>query len=263
MVASRLRELHHPFFQCFTFGAPVAFQDGGASGVSRKRKENENDTGYRDPDVRFGLRAVSQLAGRRSGAPGNYPPAGGYGVPPNGYPAQGQDPYSVGAGVGAPGAYPPAGGYGVPQGAYPAQAVCGPGYIWINGYTDANGYFVDGYCAVPPFAGAYWIAPGYYGGRFVGGYWGRGGYGYGYGVRGGYGGNYGIRGGYGAGARVGGGYSSGFRAPAASARSFQSQGGYRGGGSAMRSGGSAMRSGGSSHGGGSSRSGGSGHGGRR
>ncbi len=179
-----------------------------------------------------------------------------------------QYPNSADAGVGAPGNYPPAGGYGVPAGAYAAPAACGPGYVWINGYNDANGYFVNGYCTVPPFSGAYWVAPGFFGGRFVAGYWGRGGIGYasGFGVRGGYGANYGVRGGYREGSHVAGGYASGFRAPAASARSFQSrgvapsfhsQGSYRGGGSTTRGGGSAMHGGSSGHGGGS------GHGGRR
>ncbi len=182
-----------------------------------------------------------------------------------------QDPYPVGAGAGGPGydpsagAYPapgpgapgtyPAdggGGYGAPAGAYAAPAVCGPGSVWIDGYTDANGYFVNGYCAVPPYAGAYWVAPGFFGGRFVAGYWGRGGPGYrlGYGpaigFRGGYGRNYAIRGGYTAGAHFSGGYGNGFRAPAAAApsvrapaaNSFRSQGSYRGGGSALHGGGS-------------------------
>jgi hypothetical protein len=157
-------------------------------------------------------------------APGNYPPEGGYGAPSSAYPAPGQ---------GAPGSYPSGGGYAAP-------AACGPGYVWIDGYTDGNGYFVNGYCTAPPYTGAYWVAPSFFGGRFVAGYWGRGGIGYasGFGVRGGYGANYGVRGGYREGPRVGGGYGGGFRAPAASARSFHSQGSYRGGGSATRGGGS-------------------------
>jgi hypothetical protein len=195
-----------------------------------------------------------------AGAPGYDPSAGGYGAPSSAYPAPGQDPYPMGAGAGAPGNYPPAGGYGAPAGAYAGPAACGPGYVWIEGYNDANGYFVNGYCAVPPFSGAYWVAPGFFAGRFVAGYWGRGGLGYapGLGFRGGYGANYGVRGGYSAGSRFGGGYANGFHAPAASARSFRSQsaapsvhsqGSYRGGGSAMRGGGSAMHGGGSGHGG--------------
>lgn len=149
-----------------------------------------------------------------------------YGAPSSAYPATAQapvpDPYSVGGGV-APGA-------------------CGPGYVWVDGYTDANGYFVNGYCTVPPFVGAYWVAPTFFGGRFVPGYWGHGGIGYGPGfsVRGGY--DYGFRGRY-----RGDGYARGFRAPAPPAANFRSQGaapsfrspgGYRGGGSAMRGGGS-------------------------
>jgi hypothetical protein len=199
-------------------------------------------------------------AGAGAGAPGNYPRADGYGAPSSAYPAPGQDPYSMGAGVGAPGNYPPAGAYGAPASAYAAPAACGPGYVWIDGYNDANGYFVNGYCTVPPFSGAYWVAPGFFGGRFVAGYWGRGGVGYasGFGVRGGYAADYGVRGGYREGSHVAGGYANGFRAPAASARSFHSQGiapsfhsqgSYRGGGSATRGGGPAMHGGGSGHGG--------------
>jgi len=109
--------------------------------------------------------------------------------------------FSVGVGIGAPGYYPPAGVYGAP---------CGPGSVWIDGYNDGNGYWVDGYCAVPPYGDAYWVAPGFYGGAWVGGYWAHGGYGF----RGGYGG--GFRGGYSNGFR--GGYGGGFR------------GGYGGGG---------------------------------
>jgi hypothetical protein len=233
----------------------------------------------------------SNPSGAGAGAPGNYPPAGEYGVPSNTYPAPGQDPYSMGgaggpgnyapgagnypsgpgnypAGPGnypaGPGNYPPGGGYAA--GAYAAPAACGPGYVWIDGYNDANGYFVNGYCAVPPFSGAYWVSPGFFGGRFVAGYWGRGGIGYGsrFGVRGGYGPNYGVRGGFREGAGVARGYAGGFRAPATSGGSFQSRGsfhpqvvapsshsqsGYRGGASATRGGGSAMHGGGGGHGG--------------
>jgi len=195
-----------------------------------------------------------------AGAPGNYPPESQDEAPSSAYPAPGQDPYSMGAGVGAPGTT----GYGAPVGAYAAVPVCGPGYAWIEGYNDANCYFVNGYCAVPPFSGAYWIAPSFFGGRFVAGYWGRGGgYRSGFGVRGGYAANYGVRGGYRESSHVAGGYANGFRAPVASPRGFQSQGaapsfrsqgGSRGSGSATRGGGSA-RSGSSGHGGGSGRGG--------
>ncbi len=143
-----------------------------------------------------------------------YPPEGGYG-PSSAYPALAQDPYSMG-GASAP--------------------ACGPGTVWIDGYNDPNGYFVNGYCTAPPFIGAYWVAPRFFGGRFVAGYWGRGGYGA----------NYGVRGEYREGSHAGGGYASGFRAPAASAPSFRSQGNYRGG---YRGGGTATRGGGSGHGG--------------
>jgi hypothetical protein len=124
-----------------------------------------------------------------------------------------QDPYSTGAGVGAPGYYPPAAAYAAPP-------ACGPGTVWIDGYYDANGYFVNGYCAAPPFSGAYWVAPGFFGGRFVAGYWGRGG--------GGYAPGFGFRGGYGGGSHFEGshfadGHANGFHAPAAAPQSFRSQ----------------------------------------
>jgi hypothetical protein len=148
-------------------------------------------------------------AGPNPGATENYPPARAN--------APEQGPYSVGPGAGAQGYYPP--------------AACAPGSVWIDGYNDANGYFVNGYCTVPPFVGAYWVAPGFFGGRFVAGYWGRGGLGFGYapgfGFRGGYGPNYGFRGGYSAGSRL-------------AAPNFRAQGSYRG---------SAMRGGGAGHGG--------------
>ena len=163
--------------------------------------------------------------------------------------AQGQ--FSAGVSVGAPGYYPP-------PGAYDAPPPCGPGSVWIDGYTDASGYPVNGYCAVPPYSGAYWVAPGYFGGRFVAGYWGRG-YAPGFGFRGGYGGGYAFRGGYDRDSHFQGGYSNGYRSAAPNVRSqggynnfrsqggasnsFHSQGSYRGGGSAMRGGG------GSGHGG--------------
>lgn len=47
----------------------------------------------------------------------------------------------------------------------------GPGYVWIDGYYDAYGNWYDGYWALPPYAGAYWIAPRMATGRFVTGYW--------------------------------------------------------------------------------------------
>ena len=48
----------------------------------------------------------------------------------------------------------------------------GPGYVWIDGYYDEFGNWYDGYWALPPYAGAYWIAPRFTGGRFYAGYWG-------------------------------------------------------------------------------------------
>jgi hypothetical protein len=48
----------------------------------------------------------------------------------------------------------------------------GPGYVWVDGYNDGYGNWVNGYWSLPPYAGAYWVGPSYAGGRFVGGYWG-------------------------------------------------------------------------------------------
>jgi hypothetical protein len=48
----------------------------------------------------------------------------------------------------------------------------GPGYLWIDGYNDEYGYWVEGYWELPPYAGAYWVAPRYEGPRFFAGYWG-------------------------------------------------------------------------------------------
>ncbi len=230
---------------------------------------------------------------------------GGYNQQPYNPQAYGQQGYGQQGGYAQQAQYPvqaPAyGAYGAPQTVYTAP-VCGGGSVWIDGYYDVNGYFVNGYCAVLPFADAYWIAPRFFGGRWTAGYWGHRGYGYG----GGYGGGYGFRGGYenrgfgergfvnrgyaapNAGARFnggfsgGGGFSSGFRsqaapsfrapggAPSAPAQSFRgpSGGGFSSGGS--RSGGSfnggmsgGHSAGGFSGGGSRGGGGGSGHGGRR
>ncbi len=48
----------------------------------------------------------------------------------------------------------------------------GPGYVWIDGYYDDYGNWYDGYWAMPPYVGAYWIAPRRTGGHFFAGYWG-------------------------------------------------------------------------------------------
>lgn len=141
-----------------------------------------------------------------------------------------------------------------PSGAYAAPPLCAPGNVWITGY---NG--VDGYCAVPPYSGAYWIAPGYFGGRFVAGYWG--------GPRG-FVGGYGFRGGVGfaghtefRGGAVGGRAFTGnnFRGGAVGGQSFAASNNFRGGaqgarsfngGSSFRGGAPSGRSGGFAHGGG-------------
>ena len=47
----------------------------------------------------------------------------------------------------------------------------GPGYLWIEGYRDGYGDWYEGYWALPPYVGAYWIAPRFTGGRYFEGYW--------------------------------------------------------------------------------------------
>jgi hypothetical protein len=74
--------------------------------------------------------------------------------------------FSIGIRVGAPRYYE-----SVPVVAY--RPPCpGPGYVWIDGYQDAYGNWFDGYWAVPPYAGSYWVAPRFFGGRSYAGYWG-------------------------------------------------------------------------------------------
>src|SRR5262249_21898348 len=48
----------------------------------------------------------------------------------------------------------------------------GAGYVWVDGYYDGYGNWFDGYWALPPYAGAYWVAPRFSDGRFYAGYWG-------------------------------------------------------------------------------------------
>lgn len=77
--------------------------------------------------------------------------------------------FSIGVNVGGPrGYYAP-----TPVAVAAYRPACpGPGYIWIDGYNDEYGNWIDGYWSLPPYAGAYWIAPRFYGGRFFAGYWG-------------------------------------------------------------------------------------------
>lgn len=75
--------------------------------------------------------------------------------------------FSVGVNFGSPGYYPPA-----PAAVAYRPVAPGPGYIWVDGYNDAWGRWVEGYWASPPYAGAYWVAPNFSGGRFIAGYWG-------------------------------------------------------------------------------------------
>jgi len=48
----------------------------------------------------------------------------------------------------------------------------GPGYVWVAGYYDQFGNWYAGYWALPPYAGAYWVAPQFVSGQFYAGYWG-------------------------------------------------------------------------------------------
>jgi hypothetical protein len=47
----------------------------------------------------------------------------------------------------------------------------GPGYVWVEGYYDPYGDWIDGYWSLPPYTGAYWVAPRYTSGRYFTGYW--------------------------------------------------------------------------------------------
>ncbi len=47
----------------------------------------------------------------------------------------------------------------------------GPGYIWIDGYYDEFGNWMEGYWALPPYTGAYWVAPRFVDRHFYAGYW--------------------------------------------------------------------------------------------
>jgi|SRR5579871_775091 len=155
---------------------------------------------------------ASAFAQAPYGSPGYGPPAGAY------------DPGAYDPSAGAPtyDSAPPVGSaYGAPGYAAPyadAPTACGPESVWVDGYYDASGFFVNGYCTVPPFAGAYWIGPSYFGGRWVAGYWGHGDA------------RFGFRGGFSTvprferGSHFAGGSSRGFQAPAP-ARSFNSLGG--------------------------------------
>jgi hypothetical protein len=48
----------------------------------------------------------------------------------------------------------------------------GPEYVWAEGYYDDYDAWIDGYWAMPPYAGAYWVGPHRADGRFFAGYWG-------------------------------------------------------------------------------------------
>lgn len=79
-----------------------------------------------------------------------------------------QSRFSIGVNLGGPRYYAPA-----PVAVAAYRPPCpGPGYVWVDGYNDGYGNWVDGYWSLPPYAGAYWVAPRYFGGRFTAGYWG-------------------------------------------------------------------------------------------
>lgn len=148
---------------------------------------------------------------------------------------------------GTPGYYPPG-----TASAYAAPPLCAPGTLWVDGYNGVNGY-----CAAPPYSGAYWIGPGYYGGRFVAGYWG--------GPRG-FVGGHGFRAGAGfagrdhfRGSAVSGRAFDGnnFRGGAVGGQSFTRNNSFRSGGSSFRREAPSLRSSGAfSHSGGGRSSGG-------
>jgi hypothetical protein len=81
--------------------------------------------------------------------------------------------FSVGVQFGSPGYYPPAPVAPVRVAAPAYRPPCpGPGYIWVDGYNDGYSNWVDGYWALPPYSGAYWVAPRFSNGRSYAGYWG-------------------------------------------------------------------------------------------
>jgi hypothetical protein len=75
--------------------------------------------------------------------------------------------FSIGVNLGTPAYYRPA-----PVAVAYRPACPGPGYVWVDGYRDGYGRWISGYWALPPYAGAYWVAPRSYGGHFYTGYWG-------------------------------------------------------------------------------------------
>jgi hypothetical protein len=81
--------------------------------------------------------------------------------------------FSIGVHIGEPGYYRPAPVAPVRVGvtAYRPPSP-GPGYVWVDGYYNAYGNWSDGYWALPPDAGSYWVAPRFSDGRFYAGYWG-------------------------------------------------------------------------------------------
>ena len=117
------------------------------------------------------LIAVMLVAGASAFAQGQY--GQDYNSGPDYNSAQGNPGYDDPAYNGSPGYNEPQSYGGAPEyysqapvGAYGVPPLCAPGAVWIDGYDGVNGY-----CAVPPYSGAFWIGPRYLGGRFVAGYW--------------------------------------------------------------------------------------------
>jgi len=79
--------------------------------------------------------------------------------------------FSIGVRIGAPGYYSPVPVAPVAVPVY-RPACPGPGYVWIDGYSDDYGNWSNGYWTLPPYSGAYWVAPRFYGGHHYAGYWG-------------------------------------------------------------------------------------------
>ena len=83
---------------------------------------------------------------------------------------------AIGVGIGGYYPYAPARVYYAPTPAYypPAPVYAAPARVWIPGYSYPVGprhVWRGGYWAVPPYAGAHWVAPRFYGGAYYRGYW--------------------------------------------------------------------------------------------
>src|SRR5215467_3127477 len=83
-----------------------------------------------------------------------------------------QSHFTIGVQFGAPGYYRPAPIAPAPVVVAYRPPCPGAGYVWVDGYYDGYGNWLDGYWALPPYAGAYRVAPRFVEGRFYPGYWG-------------------------------------------------------------------------------------------